>query len=318
MPSKKALPVIFLMGPTATGKTELAMALHETLPVDVINVDAAQVYRGLDIGTAKPSSEELARVPHRLIDIRDPSEPYSAADFCDDARKEIEHIHMAGRIPLLVGGTIFYFHALEYGLSELPAADAKTRERLLRQAEEIGWPAMHRRLLEVDPVSGQRIHPNDLQRIQRALEVFEISGQAMSALATNLPAKKMSWPAIKIALMPEEREPLRQRIATRFKHMLEAGLVAEVKGLADSGELNRDLPAMRMVGYRQVLQYLDQEIPYNQMLETAIHATRQLAKRQMTWLRGYEDVHYLDYTNPDLATACLRYLQGKLSSLGVY
>ncbi len=306
------------MGPTATGKTALAIALCETLPIDLINVDAAQVYRGMDIGTAKPSKDELNRVPHRLIDIRDPSQAYSAADFCDDACREIDDIHQAGRVPMLVGGTIFYFHALEYGLSKLPAADAKIRERLLQKAEEIGWPAMHAELVEADPESGRRIHPNDSQRIQRALEIFEISGQPASVLAKDLPAEKMPYPAIKIALMSEDREALRQRIATRFEQMLEDGLVDEVKELIKSGNLDRNLPALRMVGYRQVLQFLDDEIPYNQMVEKGVNATRQLAKRQMTWLRGYADVHILERTNPDLVAISQRYLQGKLSSFGVY
>lgn len=306
------------MGPTATGKTELAMALHASLSVDLINVDAAQVYRGMDIGTAKPSAEELARVPHRLIDIRDPSEPYSAAEFCDDARRQIEDIHQSGRIPLLVGGTIFYFHSLEYGLSRLPAADPKIRERLLQEAEEIGWPAMHARLVQADPVSGQRIHANDTQRIQRALEILEITGQPASTPGNTLPATKLPYPVIKIALMPEDREELRQRIARRFQHMLEAGLVEEVKSLLRAGNLEYKLPAMRMVGYRQVLQFLDGEVSENRMVEKGITASRQLAKRQLTWLRQYEGVHFFDYTKPDLVASCLGYLQGKLSLLGVY
>ncbi len=305
------------MGPTAAGKTGLAMALHELLPIDLINVDAAQVYRGMDIGTAKPSAEELARAPHRLIDIRDPSEPYSAAEFCDDARREIEDIHQSGRIPLLVGGTIFYFHALEYGLSRLPAADPKIRQRLLQEAEEIGWPAMHARLAQADPESGQRIHPNDAQRIQRALEILEITGQPASTPGNVPAATKLPYPVIKIALVPKDREELRQRIARRFQRMLEAGLVDEVKSLLRRN-LEHKLPAMRMVGYRQVLQFLDGEVSENPMVEKGITATRQLAKRQLTWLRHYEGVHFFNYTNPDLVATCLRYLEGKLSSLGVY
>lgn len=306
------------MGPTATGKTELAMALHALLPIELINVDAAQVYRGMDIGTAKPSPEELARAPHRLIDIRDPSEPYSAAEFCDDARREIEDIHQSDRIPLLVGGTIFYFHSLEYGLSRLPAAEPKIRQHLLQEAEEIGWPAMHARLAQADPESGRRIHPNDTQRIQRALEILEITGQPASAPGNARPATKLPYPVIKIALVAEDREELRQRIAMRFQHMLAAGLVEEVKSLLRRGNLEQKLPAMRMVGYRQVLQFLNGEISRNPMVEKGITATRQLAKRQLTWLRHYEGVHFFEYTNPDLVAKCLGYLQGKLSSLGVY
>lgn len=306
------------MGPTATGKTELAMALHELLPVDLISVDASQVYRGMDIGTAKPSADELAQVPHRLIDIREPSEPYSAADFCADARREIEDIHQHGRIPLLVGGTIFYFHTLEYGLSELPAADKTVRDRLLQEAKQTGWAAMHARLAAADPQSASRIHPNDTQRIQRALEILEITGQPASALGKEQPATKLPYPVIKIALVPANREELRQRIETRFQRMLDTGLVDEVKALLKSGNLDAALPAMRMVGYRQAREFLNEEIPYNQMVEKGITATRQLAKRQLTWLRSYEDVFFLEDTDPELRTKCLGYLRGKLSSFGVY
>lgn len=301
------------MGPTASGKTGLAMALRESLPLDIISVDASQVYRYMDIGTAKPSPEELARAPHRLVDIRDPSEPYSVADFCDDALREIEDIHQSGRIPLLVGGTIFYFHALEHGLSELPAADPKIRQRLLHQAEEIGWPAMHGRLALADPESGRRIHPNDTQRIQRALEILEVSGQLPSRLNQVSPGKPLPFPAIKIALIPPDREILRQKIADRFHQMLAQGFVEEVKSLLKRGNLDNDLPAMRMVGYRQVIQYLQAELDYNQMVEKGITATRQLAKRQLTWLRGYEDVTVFESSDPDLAAGCLNHLQGKLS-----
>lgn len=309
------------MGPTASGKTELAMALHERLPVDLISVDASQVYRGMDIGTAKPSADELARAPHRLIDIRDPSQPYSAAEFCEDARTAIKQIHEAGRIPLLVGGTIFYFHALEYGLSKLPAADETVRDRLLQKANQIGWAAMHARLAAADPESAARIHPNDAQRIQRALEILEITGQPPSSLGGEQATTKLPYPVIKIALVPlvpEDREELRQRIATRFQRMLDAGLVDEVKTLLKSGNLDTRLPAMRMVGYRQVRQFLNEEIPYNQMVERGITATRQLAKRQLTWLRRYEDVKFFECPDTDLTAKCMTHLQGKLSSFGVY
>jgi len=318
MSVQKDLPVIFLMGPTATGKTELAMALHEQLPVDLINVDASQVYRGMNIGTAKPTADELARVPHRLIDIRDPSEPYSAAEFCVDAGKAIGQIHQTGRIPLLVGGTIFYFHALEYGLSRLPAADKTVRDRLLQQAGEIGWPAMHARLAAADADSADRIHPNDSQRVQRALEILEITGLPPSVAGDERTAMALPHMVIKIALLPEDREDLKKRIATRFQRMLDAGLVEEVKTLLENGNYDSKLPAMRMVGYRQVRQYLDEEIPYNQMVEKGINASRQLAKRQLTWLRRYEDVFFFSDTDPELATKCMGYLQGKLSSFGVY
>lgn len=313
MAANSELPIIFLMGPTASGKTELAMALRERLPLELISVDASQVYRSMDIGTAKPTAEELARAPHRLIDIRDPSDTYSAADFCTDALNEIADIHRSGRIPLLVGGTIFYFHSLEYGLSELPAADPKIRQRLVQEAEETGWPAMHARLMQADPESGRRIHPNDTQRIQRALEILEVSGQPPSQLGEASPGERLHFPVIKVALIPQDREMLRQKIADRFRQMLAQGLVEEVESLIKRGDLDKKLPAMRMVGYRQVLQYLQGELDYNQMVEKGITATRQLAKRQMTWLRGYEDVTVFENSDPSLVTKCFNYLQGKLS-----
>ena len=301
------------MGPTASGKTELAMALRERLPLDLISVDASQVYRGLDIGTAKPAPAELARAPHRLLDIRDPSDPWSAADFCAEALNEIADIHHHERIPLLVGGTIFYFHSLEYGLSGLPAADPEIRERLLQEAEESGWQALHQRLTLADPESGRRIHPNDTQRIQRALEILEVSGQPPSQLGKASPGEPLPFPVIKIALIPQDREALRQKIADRFRQMLAQGLVEEVESLVKNDDLDEKLPAMRMVGYRQVLQYLRGEYDYNQMVEKGITATRQLAKRQLTWLRNYEDVEFFEYSNPALVDKCLNYLQGKLS-----
>lgn len=301
------------MGPTASGKTELAMTLRERLPLDLISVDASQVYRGLDIGTAKPAPAELARAPHRLLDIRDPSDPWSAADFCAEAVSEIEDIHYQERIPLLVGGTIFYFHSLEYGLSELPAADPEIRERLLREAEESGWQALHQRLALADPESGRRIHPNDTQRIQRALEILEVSGQPASQLGEASPGERLPFPVIKIALIPQDRQALRQKIAERFRQMLAQGLVEEVKSLIKNSDLDEKLPAMRMVGYRQVLQYLRGEYDYNQMVERGITATRQLAKRQLTWLRNYEDVKLFEYNDPALVDKCVNYLQGKLS-----
>jgi tRNA dimethylallyltransferase len=306
------------MGPTAAGKTALAMALHEALPVDLISVDSSQVYRGMDIGTAKPSAEELRQAPHRLIDIRDPADPYSAADFVADANREMEKIWQEQRIPLLVGGTIFYFHSLEYGLSELPAADPAVREQLLDEADKIGWPAMHARLARYDPESAARIHPNDAQRVQRALEVLEVSGQGITEISREAPPKAMAQTPIKLALVPEDREVLRVRIADRFMAMLQKGLVEEVEALYRRGDLNPQLPAMRMVGYRQVWEYLEGKIVYNQMVERGITATRQLAKRQLTWLRSYEGVEIFTDTDPRLREKCLEFLKGKLSSMGVY
>jgi tRNA dimethylallyltransferase len=311
-------PSIFLMGPTAAGKTDLAMALHDALPLDLISVDSSQVYRGMDIGTAKPSTKELQQAPHRLIDIRDPATPYSAAEFIDDANREMADIWQHRRVPLLVGGTIFYFHSLEHGLATLPSADPEVREQLLQEAESIGWPAMHARLARHDPESAARIHPNDAQRIQRALEVVEVTGKGVTEVSRELPARGMSQPPIKLALMPADREALRERIAQRFHKMLEEGLIEEVEALYRRGDLNPQLPAIRMVGYRQVWDYLDGKIDYNQMVEKGITATRQLAKRQLTWLRSFEGVETFIDTDPALIDKSLEFLKGKLSTFGVY
>ncbi|OGI41794.1 MAG: tRNA (adenosine(37)-N6)-dimethylallyltransferase MiaA [Candidatus Muproteobacteria bacterium RBG_16_64_11] len=298
---KRALPpVIFLMGPTAAGKTGLALALHARLPVEIVSVDSSQVYRGMDIGTAKPTPEEQASAPHRLIDIRDPSEIYSAAQFCDDARREIAAIVRTGRIPLLVGGTMFYFRALEYGLAPLPSADPAVRARLTEEAQVYGWPALHARLAARDPGSAARIDPNDAQRIQRALEIIELSGQTPSALNR---AHRANFPyrAIKLALAPAGRARLHEQIDRRFEQMLERGLVAEVEALHRRGDLNLQLPSIRTVGYRQIWRYLTGELNYSEMVVQAKAATRQLAKRQFTWLRRYPEVTWLDSDAADLA-----------------
>jgi tRNA dimethylallyltransferase len=300
-------PVVCLMGPTASGKTTLAMALHGQLPVDIINVDASQVYRGLDIGTAKPSPAELLRVPHRLIDIRDPAQPYSAAEFCTDARREIGAIHAAGRLPLLVGGSMFYFRALEQGLSELPSANPAIRSRLNLAAERDGWPALHALLARQDPASAARIKPNDAQRIQRALEVLELTGRPMNPatpVAPSLPAYRF----IKLAIYPAERSLLHQRIAQRYQAMLASGLVEEVERLMQRTDLTPDLPAMRTVGYRQVIAYLRGTLSYQEMIEKGIIATRQLAKRQLTWLRADRELHRLEAHDPVLLRSALDYL----------
>ena len=278
------------MGPTASGKTDLAIFLTEHFPVDIISVDSAMVYRGLNIGSAKPSDEELAKAPHRLIDVVDPLEIYSAARFRNEALKEMVEITAAGRIPLLVGGTMLYFRALLQGLSELPAADESVRERLEQQAAEIGWEKMHQRLTEVDPEAGARIHPNDPQRIGRALEVYEVTGKPMSQLQKEQQAEPLPYEVLKLALMPSDRAMLHQRIEKRFKLMLEQGLIDEVKTLQERGDLNEDLPAIRAVGYRQVWDYLLERIDYTEMEERGVIATRQLAKRQFTWLRSEKDL----------------------------
>lgn len=278
------------MGPTASGKTDLAIYLTEHFPVDIISVDSAMVYRGLNIGSAKPSAEELAKAPHRLIDVVDPLEIYSAAQFRSDALAEMAKITEAGRIPLLVGGTMMYFRALLLGLSELPAADDATRQKLEQQAKELGWEKMHQRLEQVDPEAAARIHPNDPQRIQRALEVYEVTGTAMSQLQKDQKGEPIPYQVLKLALLPSDRAVLHQRIEKRFKQMLEHGLIEEVKTLLDRGDLHEDLPAIRAVGYRQVWDYLHDRIDYNEMEERGVIATRQLAKRQFTWLRSEKDL----------------------------
>jgi tRNA dimethylallyltransferase len=282
------------MGPTASGKTDLALSLVKHLACDIISVDSAMVYKQMDIGTAKPSKDILAQIPHRLIDIRDPANPYSAAQFCQDALAEIKTIHAAGRIPLLVGGTMLYFHTLQQGISDLPSANPEVRTRLNLEAEQIGWKAMHQRLSEIDPVSAQRIHFNDPQRIQRALEVYEISGKTMTEWYANKPAQAWSYPTIKIILSPTERHILHEKIAQRFQIMLSQGFIEEVRALFERGDLNLELPAIRSVGYRQVWNYLIGKSNKEDITELAIIATRQLAKRQLTWLRTQKDAIWFD------------------------
>lgn len=292
------LPVIFLMGPTASGKTALAIALRQHLPVELISVDSTLVYRGMDIGTAKPTAAELAAAPHRLIDIRDPAEPYSAADFCADAEREIAAIHAEGKIPLLVGGTMLYFKALLDGLAEMPAADADARARIEREAGEHGWPYIHAELAKVDPDTAADIHPNHSQRLSRALEVYRVSGKTMTDLRKeqrqcNAISFSERFHVTQIAIAPRDRNLLHQRIATRFHKMLEQGLIEEVTALRQRRDFHKDLPAIRAVGYRQVWDYLDGVLDQDEMIERGIIATRQLAKRQYTWLRAWPDLSWL-------------------------
>jgi tRNA dimethylallyltransferase len=285
---------ICLMGPTASGKTAIALALHEMFPVEIVSVDASQVYRRMDIGTAKPTAAELARAPHRLIDIRDPTETYSAAQFRDDALREMRDIGASGKIPLLVGGTMFYFRALEYGLSSLPSAAPDVRKQIGEEGRLRGWPAMHARLATIDPATAQRLDPNDAQRIQRALELYSITGCPPSQLTLRerpVPAAYRFW---KIGIWPDDRTNLHGRIAARFQHMLERGLINEVEGLYRRGDLDASLPSMRTVGYRQIWAYLTRRINYIEMVNAAVAATRQLAKRQITWLRRYPELHRVD------------------------
>ncbi|MCG6965674.1 MAG: tRNA (adenosine(37)-N6)-dimethylallyltransferase MiaA [Chromatiaceae bacterium] len=306
-------PAILLMGPTASGKTELAIALRERLPVELISVDSAMVYRGMDIGTAKPTADELARAPHRLIDVCDPAESYSAARFRDDALREMHAITAAGRIPLLVGGTMLYFRALQFGLSELPQADPRVRARLAGLLDAEGLQALHARLTEVDPAAAARIHHNDPQRTLRALEVWELSGQRLSELQ-RAAGRVMPFRAIKLVRSPAARDALHARINHRFLAMLEQGLVAEVEHLVGRGDLHPDLPSMRSVGYRQVWAWLRGESSRPEMVERAQAATRQLAKRQMTWLRSEPGVEWLNESGDVLAQALAsirRVLEGR-------
>lgn len=286
--------LVFVMGPTAAGKTELAVESAELLGCELISVDSALVYRGMDIGTAKPDAETLRRAPHKLIDIIEPTEAYSAANFRQDALREIEDSLQRGKTPLLVGGTMLYYRALQQGLSELPAADEVVRQQLEEDARKLGWEQMHARLAEVDPESAQRIHPNDPQRIQRALEVYEVTGRSLSQFWHEQTSQKLPYNVIKIAFFPQDREALRQRIATRFGQMLDQGFVEEVEALRARGDLHLELPSMRCVGYRQVWEYLEGQLNHAEMVDKAVTATRQLAKRQLTWLRKETNCNFYD------------------------
>jgi len=285
---------IFLMGPTASGKTALAVELVQRLPLEIISVDSALVYRGMDIGTAKPDAATLAVAPHRLIDIRDPGEAYSAAQFREDALREMQLICARGKTPLLVGGTMLYFRALEQGLSDLPGADPEVRAQLEAQAARIGWARMHQRLAAVDAESAARIHPNDPQRIQRALEVYELTGAALSELCRRGSESPPDYRFLKIVLAPPEREVLHQRIERRIRVMLEQGFLDEVERLRQRGDLAPQLPALRAVGYRQAWMHLQGQLSADEWVERAVVATRQYARRQLTWLRAEPDAHWVD------------------------
>jgi len=298
-------PAIFLMGPTAAGKTALAVNLLERFPLEIISVDSALVYRGMDIGTAKPDAATLARAPHHLLDIRDPTEAYSAAAFCDDARRLMADITARGMVPLLVGGTMLYFRALLHGLDDLPRADAALRKKLEREAAERGWPALHAELAVVDPVTAARLAPNDSQRIGRALEIFRLAGTPMSALLDQ-DQSELPYRVLQFALVPSDRAVLHQRIAARFDTMLAEGLLDEVETLRRSYALTPDLPAMRAVGYRQAWAYLDGDIDLAALREQGIAATRQLAKRQLTWLRSMPARQVIACDAPDAQAQVLR------------
>lgn len=312
------------MGPTASGKTDLAMELCKVLPCELISVDSALVYRGMDIGTAKPSRAQLAEFPHRLVDILDPAESYSAADFRADALSAMAEITARGKIPLLVGGTMLYFKALLDGLADMPAADAGVRAELEAQAAAHGWQALHDQLAAVDPVSAARIHPNDPQRLVRALEVYRVSGLSMtahreqqSAQTTDAAASgrpQLPYTVANLAIAPADRKVLHGRIASRFSTMLDQGFLDEVLALRSRGDLHAGLPSIRAVGYRQVWDHLDGKLTWAEMQERGIIATRQLAKRQFTWLRSWDDLHWLDSLASDNLPRALKYL-GSVSIL---
>ena len=299
---KKPLAVA-IMGPTASGKTAAALAISKTRPVEIISVDSALVYRGMDIGTAKPSREELASVPHHLIDIIDPLDSYSVMQFRTDTLRLVAEISARGALPLLVGGTMMYFKGLTDGLDDLPTADAALRVRLDDEAARDGWPALHARLAVLDPITAERLKPNDAQRINRALEIIELTGQPMSSLLSGRSKLELPFELVSFGLEPSDRAVLHQRIATRFDQMLgtrdDTGLVAEVDYLRRRGDLHPNLPSMRCVGYRQAWDYLDATIDRPALRELGIIATRQLAKRQLTWLRSMPERIVIDCLAPD-------------------
>ena len=302
-------PAIFIMGPTASGKTGLAVELYQHLPVELISVDSALVFKDMDIGTAKPDASILAQAPHHLIDLIPPTEVYSAATFRNDALKLMAEITARGKVPLLVGGTMLYFKALQGGLSQLPEADSNVRQKLDAQAAQIGWPAMHDKLAEIDPETAARLEPADAQRVQRALEVYEISGKTMTELHQSSMSDKLPYQLLKIALTPSDRSVLHDRIAIRFDDMLKQGFVDEVKRLLlKYPSLNADMPSMRCVGYRQALEYLAGNYDVAELRDRGIFATRQLAKRQLTWLRGMDDTFEVNCLNPKMLETVLNEL----------
>ncbi|AKJ97501.1 tRNA delta(2)-isopentenylpyrophosphate transferase [Pseudomonas chlororaphis] len=317
-------PAIFLMGPTAAGKTDLAIELTKVLPCELISVDSALVYRGMDIGTAKPSKALLAEFPHRLIDILDPAEAYSAADFRRDALQAMAEITARGKIPLLVGGTMLYYKALVDGLADMPAADPEVRAQIEEEAARLGWQVLHAQLALIDPESAARIHPNDPQRLSRALEVYRVSGLSMTALRQRQSAQsteaaasglqQLPYTVANLAIAPASRQVLHRRIEQRFTLMLEQGFIDEVVALRKRSDLHAGVPSIRAVGYRQVWDYLDGKLTSAEMQERGIIATRQLAKRQFTWLRSWTDLHWLDSLDCDNLPRALKYL-GTISIL---
>jgi len=316
MPKTTQPPAILLMGPTASGKTAVAVQLAATLPCEIISVDSALIYRGMDIGTAKPDAETLARAPHHLINVIDPHESYSAARFRDDALALMREITERGNIPLLVGGTMLYFKALVEGLNDLPEADSTIRLIIETMAdEEGGWPAVHDKLRKVDPETAARLEPNDAQRIQRALEIYYITGKSMTDLLKKPKYVYFPYTPIRIALLPGDRAVLHERIAQRFDAMINSGLTDELRALRDEYALEPDMPSMRCVGYRQAWDFLNDRISREELREQGIAATRQLAKRQLTWLRSMDNMTEFDCLADDLGDMVLEYIRRELEAM---
>ena len=314
MSSPRLPPAILIMGPTASGKTAVAMALADRFPVELISVDSAQVFRDMDVGTAKPDRATLARYPHRLIDIISPEESYSAARFRADALVAMADIAAAGKVPVLVGGTMLYFRALLHGLADLPQADAVLRAEIDAEAAAEGWPAMHAKLAELDPATAARLHSTDSQRLQRALEICRLSGRPMSELLAESEKQKPPYDLLSIALLPSDRAVLHERIARRFDEMLLAGLDDEVRTLRRKYTLSLNLPSMRCVGYRQTWEAQDGTLPRNELRDRGIFATRQLAKRQITWLTNSFEAENFDCLNPQLVEAVAERMAGFLAA----
>lgn len=306
-------PAIFIMGPTASGKTALACALYDELDCELISVDSALVYKDMNIGTAKPTAEELAQYPHHLIDIRDPSEPYSAADFREDVLRVMADVTARGKIPVLVGGTMLYFKFLLEGAADLPEANETVRKQIEDEAAEKGWPAIHEQLAQVDPESAARLNPNDPQRVQRALEVYRVTGKTLTEHWAQQQQQSIPYNVVQFAICPKERKTLHERIELRFEQMLKEGFVDEVRALYQRGDLHEDLPAIRAVGYRQVWEYLDGKLSYDEMVFKGVVATRQLAKRQVTWLRSWKNLHWLESEDPKLIETALSILKPEFS-----
>lgn len=308
-------PVIFLMGPTASGKTALSVQLAQALNGEIISVDSALVFKGMDIGTAKPTLAERGGIPHHLIDIIDPAESYSTGQFRKQALALMDDISRRGKMPILVGGTMLYFNVLNSGLAVLPEADPEIRAKLDQDLEQLGKEALHRRLAGIDPESAARIHPNDPQRVQRALEVYEISGKPLTSFFTEAQAQDIPYRKIKLIIAPQDRAVLHGIIARRFKQMLEQGFIGEVEALYKRGDLTEKMPSVRAVGYRQAWSYLQGEDDFETMTEKAVIATRQLAKRQFTWLRRETDAASFQTGQADLLTKVLAEIKDKLSAM---